>query len=147
MGESKHLFTGHIAKDLYRSQGAIAKDLDAAHQKHRAEDKARYDAESRESSRINKLLYALNQLNIPDMASHDLREKILSGKINSFRLPSEEELSATVDRRFGELFEPLKSLEYGKGWTERRSLIHERDAAKTKLRRLREAGRLRLEIA
>ena len=144
---TKHLFSGHIAKDLYRSQGAIAKDLDAAHQKHRAEDKARYDAESRESSRINKLLYALNQLNIPSMASHDLREKILSGKIKDFRLPSEEELSATVDRRFDELFAPLKNLDYGHGWLERRSLIHERDNAKRQLQRLREAGVLRLEIS
>ena len=142
MSESKHVYTGDVVKDLYRSEGAVMKDLDKAHQADREAEKARHLEESREHIRIGRLLHGLDELCLPDMASYDLREKIIEGKITSFRLPSESELATNAEIRRKQLLE-----EAGPSFTQRRGIQYGYNRCIKDLSRLRQEGVLRLETS
>ena len=139
---------GHISADNFRSTQAIANDLGEQHKKDRLASEARQEAAGKLAVQVGIRLKDLKDRNLPAMAFHDYRQKLIAGDPQTLQKtfdPTHEDLLLSLKQRYAFLMSPLKSTENTAG--ERLSLEHEYQRSKRQLLRLREQGELRLQTS
>ena len=144
----KHRMIGHISADQYRSTQAITTDLGEQHRKDRLARQARQEAAGKVAVQVGIRLADLKSRNLPAMAVHDYRSKVISADPQTLQKsfdPTHEDLLVSLKTRYDYLMAPLKTVPNTAG--ERLALHHEYNRSKRELLRLREQGELRLKTS